>query len=168
MATQTVDHYLAALPEDRKAIVGALLETVRANLDPAIRETIAYGAISWVVPHSVYPPGYHCNREQPLPFAGLASQKQYVSLYLMGVCWGCTEDDDTEFGRWFRAAWAASGKKPLDMGKACVRMKKLEDIPLDVIGEAIRRMPAKDYIANYERGLAQAAAAKAARKKAKA
>ena len=102
----------------------------------------------YAVPHSRYPAGYHCNPKQPLPFAGLASQKGHMSLYLMG----CYMNADLT--AWFEKAWKATGRK-LDMGKACVRFKKLEDLALDVIGEAIRRMPAKAYIAQYEANLAK-------------
>jgi hypothetical protein len=98
-----------------------------------------YGMIGYYVPHRVYPAGYHCDPKQPLPFAALASQKNYMSLYLMCVY------GDSPLAKWFREAWAKSGKK-LDMGKACVRFKKLEDLALDVIGEAIRRVPARKYI----------------------
>jgi hypothetical protein len=99
--------------------------------------------IGYYVPHRVYPAGYHCDPKQPLPFAGLPSQKNYMSLYLM-----CTYGS-TEHAKWFREAWAKTGKK-LDMGKSCVRFRKVEDLPLDVIGEAIRRVPAKEYIAHIE------------------
>jgi len=113
------------------------------------------------VPHSKYPAGYHCDPKQPLPFAGLASQKNYMSLYLMCV-YG---DPSTEAA--FRKAWAKSGKK-LDMGKSCVRFKNLEDVPLDVVGATIRRVKATDYIASYEKNLEGAAARtkKASKKKA--
>jgi hypothetical protein len=106
------------------------------------------------VPHSVFPPGYHTDPKQPLPFASLASQKNHMSLYLMGVYCGCAEgpQGETRDARWFREAWACTGKK-LDMGKACVRFTKLENVALDVVGEAIRRVPAKAYIARYQAGL---------------
>jgi hypothetical protein len=106
--------------------------------------------LGYGVPHSVYPAGYHCDPKQPLPFAALASQKNYISLYLMGLYIGSADQQEAEDARWFREAWEASGKKKLDMGKVCIRFKKLGDIPLDVIGEAIRRMPAQRYIALYE------------------
>ncbi|MGZ8318351.1 MAG: DUF1801 domain-containing protein [Telluria sp.] len=153
----SVPDYLASLPDERRKIVDAVREVIVANLDSGYAEGMHYGAIGYVVPHSVFPDGYHCNPKQPLPFAGLASQKNYVSLYLMGVCFGCTADDETAEGKWLREAWAASGKKKLDMGKACVRIKKLDDVPLDVIGEAVRRMPALLYIERYKEGLAAAA-----------
>jgi hypothetical protein len=111
--------------------------------------------ISYYVPHSVFPCGYHTDPKQPLPFAALASQKNHMSLYLMGVYCGCAEGPggETRDARWFRDAWARAGKK-LDMGKACVRFTKLDNVALDVVGEAIRRVPAKEYIARYEAVLA--------------
>ena len=102
-----------------------------------------YGMIGYYVPHSVYPPGYHCDPKQPLPFAGLASQKNYMSIYLMCIY------GDGEHAAWFREAWAKTGKK-LDMGKSCIRFKKLDDVPLKVIGQAIKRVPVKKYIEHYE------------------
>jgi hypothetical protein len=98
-----------------------------------------YGMIGYYVPHRVYPAGYHCDPRQPLPFAGLAAQKNSISVYLMCVY------GDTSHNNWFRDAWAKTGKK-LDMGKACIRFKRAEDAALDVIGEAIRRVPAQKYI----------------------
>ena len=103
-----------------------------------------YGMIGYVVPHTLYPVGYHCDPKQPLPFACLGSQKNHMAIHLMNV-YG---DPATE--KWFRKAWLDSGKK-LDMGKACVRFKKLEDVPLDVIGQVIARTPVKNYIARVEK-----------------
>ena len=141
---KTVREYLDSLPEDRRRAVQAVCEVVRANLDPAYAEGIGYGMIGWSVPHSVYPAGYHCNPEMPLPFASVASQKHHVSVYLMCVYM------DPAHEAWFREAWARTGKK-LDMGKGCVRFRRLEDAALDVIGEAVRRVPAKKFIEHYER-----------------
>ena len=149
----TVQAYLDALPAERRVIIDAVHNVIRANLDPAYAEVMQYGMMSWVIPHSVHPPGYHCNPKEPVPFAALASQKNYVSLYLMGLYVGCKETEETEELAWFQNAWAASGKKKLDMGKACVRFKKLDDTPLDVIGEAIRRMPAQRYLSTYTQTL---------------
>jgi hypothetical protein len=139
----TVTEYLAALPEDRRAAIEAVRKVILANLDESYEEGIQYGMIGYYVPHRVYPAGYHCDPRQPLPFAALASQKNYMSLYLM-----CTYGH-TGMRSWFEEAWAKTGKK-LDMGKSCVRFKKLQDLPLDVIGEAIRRVPAKLYIEHIE------------------
>jgi len=138
----TVQEYLAQLPEDRRAALAAVRSVILKNLDKDYREGMQYGMIGYFVPHSVFPAGYHCDPKQPLPFAGLASQKGHMSLHLMCV-YGHQPTAD-----WFRTAWAKTGKK-LDMGKACVRFKKLEDVPLEVVGEAIKRVPAKKYVEHY-------------------
>lgn len=144
---KTVDAYLAELPADRREALEAVRKVIRKNLDKNYEERMGYGMMGYAVPHSVYPPGYHCDPKQPLPFAGLASQKQSMSVYLMSVY--MTPAELT----WFTAAWAKTGKK-LDMGKSCIRFKTVEDLALDVLGEAIRRMPAKKYIEQYEKNLA--------------
>jgi hypothetical protein len=158
----TVEEYLAGLPDDRRQAIEAVRGVILKNLDKDYEEGMQYGMIGYYVPHSVYPAGYHCDSRQPLPFAGLASQKNYNSLYLMCV-YGASEHS-----QWFQEAWAKTGKK-LDMGKACVRFKKVEDLALDVIGEAIRRVPAKKYIAFCEaaRAAMKKAAARAGTKKPK-
>ena len=140
---KTVEEYLAALPEDRREAVQAVRKVILKNLGKGYEEGMQYGMIGYYVPHSVYPDGYHCDPKQPLPFAGLASQKNHMAIYLMCI-YGIEEQE-----RWFREAWARTGKK-LDMGKSCVRFKKLEDLPLDVVGQAIKRVPAKDFIAYYD------------------
>lgn len=141
---RSVAEYLASLPSDRRAAIEAVREVILRNLDPAYREVMQYGMIGYCVPHSVFPHGYHCDPKQPLPFAGLASQKGHMSLYLMGVY---SDGQDAE-SQWFRKAWAKTGKR-LDMGKACVRFKKLDDLALDIVGEAIRRMPVRKFIGTY-------------------
>jgi hypothetical protein len=164
----TVEQYLLQLPEDRRVAVSAVRDVILKNLDTGYQERMAYGMVGYSVPHSIFPAGYHCDPKQPLPFAGLASQKQHMSLYMMGVSVACDGEHVTELVKWFKDAWAKSGKKPLDMGVACIRFKKLDDIPLDVIGEAIRRMPLKKFVSDYEKTLTMNAGAKAARKAAKA
>ena len=139
--TTTVEQYLAELPEDRRKALEAVRQVILANLDEDYEEGIQYGMIGYYVPHRVFPAGYHCDPKQPLPFAHLASQKNYMSVYLMCIY------GDSNHAKWFREAWAKTGKK-LDMGKACIRFKKVEDLALDVIGEAILRVPAKKYIEN--------------------
>ncbi|HTQ48344.1 MAG TPA: DUF1801 domain-containing protein [Polyangiaceae bacterium] len=158
---KTVASYLASLPEDRRAAIAAVRDVIRKNLDADYEEGIQYGMIGYYVPHKVYPRGYHVDPKQPLPFAALASQKNHMSLYLMGVYCGCTEgkDGETEEARWFREAWSRTGKK-LDMGRSCVRFKKLENVALEVVGEAIRRIPASTYIARYESVLGEVARGK--------
>lgn len=139
----SVEQYLAALPPDRRAAIQAVREVILKNLDKGYEEGIQYGIIGYYVPHSIYPAGYHCDPKQPLPFGGIASQKNYMSLYL-----GCIYGNEKEQA-WFREAWAKTGRK-LDMGKACIRFKKLEDLPLDVIGEAVRRVSLKGFLDAYE------------------
>ena len=140
---KTVNAYLAELPADRREAIEAVRKVILANLDKSYEEGMQYGMIGYYVPHSLYPGGYHCDPKQPLPFAALASQKNYMSVYV-GCVYGSPENE-----KWFRAAWAKT-KKKLDMGKSCVRFKKLEDLALDVIGQSIRRMPLKKFIAYYE------------------
>jgi len=151
-----IAEYLESLPPDRRAPIEAVRDVILANLDSGYEEGMQYGMIGYYIPHSVFPAGYHCDPRQPLPFAGIASQKQYISLYLAGVYCGCGEhsSEETPDARWLRAQWAATGKK-LDMGKACIRFKKLEDVALGVLGEAIRRIPAKLYIERYCEVLAE-------------
>ena len=145
-APASVDAYLAALPEDRRAALSAVRAAIVKALPKGYAEGIQYGMIGYHVPHSIYPAGYHCDPKQPLPFASLASQKSHMALYLF-----CTYLDEGQAG-WFREAWTATGKR-LDMGKSCVRFKRLEDVPLDVVAEAIRRVPVKAFIECYERSV---------------
>lgn len=165
----TVDDYLASLPEDRRAAITAVRNVILKNLDGDYEEGMLYGMIGYFVPHRVYPAGYHCDPAKPLAVACLGSQKNYMSLHLMPVYYGCEEDDAaSKHAKWFRKAWAGTGKK-LDMGKACIRFKKAEDLALDVIGEAFKRVPAKAYIRYVEGALAtskqKTAPAKTAKKK---
>jgi hypothetical protein len=119
---------------------------------------MGYGMIGYHVPHSLYPAGYHCNPAQPLPFVSLASQKNHMALYLMCLY------SDPQHEAWFREAWAASGKK-LDMGKSCIRFKNLDAVPLEVIGQAVRRVPVRRFIEHYEAAIRPSAGSKRARSK---
>ncbi len=139
---KTPEQYLASLPEDRRKILMQVRETIFANLDPKIEEIMQYGMICYAIPHSIYPDGYHCDPKIPLPYAGLASQVQYVSLYVCVYA-------ESELGKWFAAEWKKSGLK-LNMGKCCVRFKKIEEIPLDVIGKLFKRVTAEKFIEIYE------------------
>ena len=145
----TVAEYLASLPSDRREALTFVRSAILANLDQNYEERMSYGMIGWAVPHRLFPAGYHCDPKMPLPFGGLASQKNYMSLYLMGIY----DEGPDALSNWFREAWGKSGKK-LDMGKCCIRFKKVEDLALDVISEAIRRMPVKKYIECYQKALA--------------
>jgi hypothetical protein len=145
----TVEAYLAELPEDRRDAIQAVRETILANLPKGYEEGMQYGMIGYFVPHSIYSPGYHCNPQEPLPFASLASQKNYMSLYLFCIY------SSEEHATWFHKAWIKAGKR-LDMGKSCVRFRKLEDVPLSVIGQAVKRVPVKKFIEHYESAIAGA------------
>ena len=136
----TPDEYIAALPEDRRAAVSVVRDVVRQNLPPGFEEGMQYGMIGWYVPLEMFPDTYN---GQPLGLAGLASQKHYISLYLNNVY------GDRETETWFRARWEETGKG-LNMGKSCVRFKRLEDIPLDVIGATIARTDLASYLRHYE------------------
>ena len=153
----TVDAYLRSLPSDRRAAMSAVRDVILKNLDSSYEEGMQYGMIGYYVPHSVYPKGYHVNPKQPLTFAVLGSQKNYMSLYMMCVYTG-------ELAEWFRDEWAKTGKK-LDMGKSCIRFKKLEDLPLDLIGKVVKRVPAKNYIQACEAALAGAKSAGSGKKR---
>ena len=139
-----VDAYLASLPDDRRAAIAAVRAVIVENLPPGFGEGMQYGMIGYSVPLERYPDTYN---GEPLGLAGLASQKRYMALYLMGVY------GDAEQGSWFRSRWEATGKR-LDMGKSCVRFRRLEDVPLEVVGEAIARMSVEELIALHERSRA--------------
>lgn len=158
---KTVAEYIASLPSDQREVLAAVRTVILANLDGGFQEAMQYGMVGYSVPHSRFPAGYHCDPKQPLPFAALAAQKNSFSLHLMGLYMNPDEL------KWFTQAWKASGKK-LDMGKACVRFKKLDDVALDVVGEAFRRVSADAWIATYEASLAGNAQRKATAKKATA
>ena len=153
-SAKTAAEYLKELPEDRRAAISKVRGVIRKNLPKGIVEQMCYGMISYVVPHRLYPAGYHCAPEQALPFASLASQKNYMALYLM------TAYQHPEVAEWLREQFRMRGKK-LDMGKVCIRFKSLDDLPLDVIGAAIARVPVADYIQGYEDTLQLAKSRKA-------
>jgi len=161
----TVEGYLARLPADRRDAIARVRDVVNANLPAGFEEGVQYGMISWYVPLSRFPDTYN---GQPLALASLASQKGHMALYLMSVY------GSPALGAWFRDAFARAGKK-LDMGKSCVRFKSLDALPLEVIGETIRRVPLEAFLGQYEaaragtKGASRAAKAKpAAKAKAKA
>lgn len=159
---ETVRAYLEALPADRRRALEAVRKVIRENLPAGYAEGIQYGMIGYFVPHSRYPAGYHCDPSQPVPFASLASQKNHMAVYL-----SCVYGDEGRRER-FVADWKATGKK-LDMGKSCVRFKRVEDVALEVLGEAVR-VPVDRFVAEYEAAIGGARGAsgkkKAASKKA--
>jgi len=138
------DEYIASLPEDRKEPVTKLRNAIKKNLPKGFEETISSGMINWVVPHKTYPAGYHCDPKQPLPFLSLASQKNNIALYHMGLY------SDPDLLKWFQDEWAKSSKRKLDMGKSCIRFKKPDEIPFDLIGRLASKVSPADWIARYE------------------
>ena len=143
----TVDQYIAALTEDRRAAVAQLRKVISAYIPEGFEECMGYGMAGYVVPHSKYPAGYHCDPKQPLPFLGFASQKNFIAVYHMGIY------ADPELLHWFTDEHAKVSTKKLDMGKSCIRFKKPEHIPYDLIGELMTKMSAEDWITLYETNL---------------
>ncbi|MBK8550532.1 MAG: DUF1801 domain-containing protein [Ignavibacteria bacterium] len=142
---KTVKDYIAELPADRVEAIKKLRAAVRKNLPKGFKEEMNYGMIGYVVPHSVYPDGYHCDPKLPLPFAGIASQKNFIAFYHMGV------SADPVLLKWFTNEYPKHSKQKLDMGKSCIRFKKLDQIPYELIGELISKMSVKDWIKFYEK-----------------
>lgn len=157
---KTVDQYLASLPADRRDALERIRAVFRKNVDKRLMEHMAYGMPGYSVPLEIYPPGYHCSPNTPLPFAGFASQKNHMSLYLF--CMYMDGDDMKEF----QAAWKKAGK-PLDMGKSCVRFKRIDDVPLDVLGKTIKKITLERFLGVYEQSRAEEAARKAGQKPAR-
>lgn len=146
--------YLAALPPDRQGVVKKLRATLRKSLPKGFEETMSYGMLTWVVPHRTYPAGYHCDPRQPLPFISLASQKQYVALYHMGL-------QQPDLLAWFEAEWPRHTAAKLDLGKACLRLRDLDDVPYALVGALAARMTPAAWIEAYHRLVPRAAAAAA-------
>jgi uncharacterized protein YdhG (YjbR/CyaY superfamily) len=143
----SADDYIAQIPEDRKAPIKKLRAAIKKNLPKGFKETIGYGMIGYCVPHSLYPAGYHCKPEDPLPFIGLASQKNFIAIYHMGIY------ASPELLKWFTEAYSKLKGKKLDMGKSCLRFKKSDDIPYELIGELASKMSPEQWIKIYEKNL---------------
>ena len=140
----TAEQYLNELPADRKEPVRLLRDTVLKNLPKGFKETIGHGMLNYVVPHSLYPAGYHCNPQQPLPFAAIASQKNFIAFYHMGIY------SQPDLLKWFVEEYPKHSKTRLDMGKSCIRFKKPDQIPYKLIGELSKKINVKDWINIYE------------------
>lgn len=140
----TVEEYINQLPEDRKMIMNRLRKTIKNNLPNGFEETMNYGMIGYVVPHSLYPKGYHCSPDLPLPFMNIASQKNFIGLYHMGIY------SSAELLNWFKTAYSNQIKTKIDMGKSCIRFKKMDEIPYDLIGELSTKMNPQEWIEKYE------------------
>ncbi len=139
-----VQAYLDNVVEDRREGFRKLFETIRTHLPEGFEETISYKMIGWVIPKSTYPAGYHCDPKLPLPFIMLAAQKNFVSVYHMGIY------SDSELMSWFTREYDARVSTKLDMGKSCIRFKKMESIPLELMGELMTKMSPQDWIERYE------------------
>ena len=140
----SVEDYISQVPEDRKEALTKLREVINSNLPKGFEEGIQYGMIGYYVPHSLYPSGYHCTPEIPLPFMSFASQKNSINLYHMGVY------SINELHDWFVAEYPKYSKRKLDMGKSCIRFKKPEDIPYELIGELASKITVDEWITTYE------------------
>jgi len=140
----TPDEYIAALPAERQAPVSAIRQAVNTNLPKGYKECIGYGMIAWVVPHELYPPGYHCDSKLPLGYMNLASQKGHVALYSMSL-YGSGDQL-----KWFTEEWPKHTRYKLDMGKSCIRFKKFDDLPLGLIGQLAAKLTPQQWIAAYE------------------
>lgn len=142
----TVAQYMSELPPAQRAALAAVRKLILDNLAEGFREGMQYGAIGYCVPHSLFPAGYHCDPRQPLPFAALAAQKHYLSIYLMGLY------GNNERCQRFQKDWARTGKK-LDMGKCCIRFRAAEDLAQDVLADYLRGITPAQYIEQYQAAL---------------
>ena len=143
----TPEEYIAQIPEERREVIQKLREIINENIPEGFKETISYGMLGWVVPHEIYPSGYHCTPELPLPFLSLASQKNFIGFYHMGIY------ANPELYKWFVEEYPKHSKYKLDMGKSCLRLKRMNDIPYDLIKETVQKMTVQDWIDLYEKNL---------------
>lgn len=142
-SAKTPAEYLASLPAERRKELAAVRRVIKKHLPKGYAETMQYGMISYVVPLKLYPAGYLGKKDVPLPYVSLGAQKSHLAVYLMNVY------GDAKLERWFKAAWEKSGKK-LDMGKSCVRFETADALALDVLGQAVAKVPVKAFIERYE------------------
>ncbi len=143
----TPDEYIDILPEDRKEAISKLRSAIKKTLPEGFEEQMNYGMIGYVVPHSIYPSGYHCDPKLPLPFMNIASQKNFVAVYHMGIY------TDKKLMDWFSKEYPKYSDAKLDMGKSCIRFKKIDKIPYDLIGELASKMKVDEWINIYENNL---------------
>jgi len=144
---KTPEDYINNLPEDRKKVIEKLRETILKNLPSGFVEMMSYGMIGFVVPHKIYPQGYHCNPKLPLPFINIASQKNFIAIYHSGMY------ANKEILDWFVREYSNHTKRKLDMGKSCIRFKKPEEIPYKLIGELAAKMTPQEWIHCYEKSI---------------
>lgn len=143
----TVKQYIAELPDDRKKVISELRKQIKKNLPKGFKETMGYGMIGYVVPHSMYPNGYHCNPKDPLPFMNIASQKKFVAVYSMGIY------SNPKLLKWFTDEYDKAGVGKLDMGKSCIRLKKMDKIPYELFGELASKVTPEEWITYYEKAI---------------
>lgn len=141
----SVDDYIQQIPIERQEVFKNIIETINQHLPSGFESTIGYGMVNWVVPLETYPAGYHCAPGSPLPFLALASQKNFIALYHMGMY------ADEKLLQWFVEEYPKHSKRKLDMGKSCIRFKKMDDIPLELIGELVKKMTVEQWIELYEK-----------------
>lgn len=141
----TVDQYIAELPEERQKVISQLRKQIKKNLPKGFKECMGYGMIGYVIPHSLYPAGYHCNPKDPVPFMNLASQKNFVAVYSMAVY------GDPKLLKWLTEEYAKAGVGKLDMGKSCIRFKNMDKIPYDLIGQLASKITPKQWLEFYEK-----------------
>lgn len=144
IAANSPDEYLKLIPDDRKPAMNKLRQTILGNLPKGFQETMSYGMIGYVVPHSVYPSGYHCDPKLPLPFIAIASQKNFVAFYHMAIY------ADKSLNDWFVTEYSNHYKSKLDMGKSCIRFKKPDDILFELIGQLVQKVSVEKWIDIYE------------------
>ena len=140
----TPEQYIAELPEDRKEVMQKLRDIVKKNLPKGFEETMQYGMLGYVVPHSIYPDGYHCNPKDALPFMAFASQKNHIGFYHMGIY------SDPDLMKWFTEEYPKHATGKLDMGKSCIRFKNPKKIPFELLGELTTKVSVAEWIAKYE------------------
>ncbi|MGB3366661.1 MAG: DUF1801 domain-containing protein [Acidaminobacteraceae bacterium] len=140
---KTIDEYIEKVPENRKEAFIKLRDVIKANIPDGFEETMSYGMIGYVVPHSIYPDGYHCDPSLPLPFINIGIQKNFIGVYHSGIY------AVSELEKWFRSEYAKRCKYKIDMGKSCIRLKKNDDIPYELIAELVRRISLDEWISIY-------------------
>lgn len=143
---KTAKAYIDSLPEDRQKVMAKLRSVIKKNLPKGFKERMS-GMLNYEVPLSLYPDGYHCKKDTPLPFMNLASQKNFIAVYHMGVY------SDPKLLKWFTTEYPKHAKRKLDMGKSCIRIKRMDDIPYDLIGELASKISVDEWIATYEKAI---------------
>ena len=141
---KTVNEYFESLPDDRKAAMTRLRKVILDNIPSGFSEQRSYGMVGYVVPHSISPPGYHCDPKLPLPFVNIASQKNFIALYHMGIY------ADKKIHDWFTSEYPKYSSSKLDMGKSCIRFKKQEQIPYELLGQLMKKISPEFWIKTYE------------------